>query len=1059
MDNLPIQLTSFIGREQELAEVRQLLTKNRLVTLTGPGGCGKTRLALQAASVPVYPFADGTWWVDLSSTTDPALVPQVVLTALASLGLREEPGLSPLAILGSQLGSKQMLFMLDNCEHLSAACAQLAHLILHTCPNIHILATSRESLGVSGERVWLVPSLTTPPQPVVGAPRLSLDEVLQYEAVRLFVDRAQALNRTFRLGEQNAEAVAQICRRFDGIPLAIELAAARTTVLSAEQIAVRLEDSFWLLGVAARTLLPRHRTLRAAIDWSYGLLSAIEQALLRRLSVFSGGFVIEAVEAICAGAAELGSSLEPAFDPGQVLDLLAGLVGKSLVVVYEQEGVARYRLLETIRQYGHEKLDSDGESTAMRTCHLNWYLCLAEEADAKTKGPDAAASWVQLETEHDNLRAALAWALMDNADLTRVDRGIRLVFAVFGFWYIRGYAREGRFWLDRVLNRSDSSDTALRAKLATYAGVLAWCQNDYAQASLLLQEGQALARSLGAEGKPVLQFAVNYLGFIAFYQDDYARATTLFEEWLVLVRELGHHWRVPFVLSLLGRVAVRIGEYARATLLAEESLVLSKQLEIAHSISATLNLLGTVACYNGTLGRATALLAESLAISRTLSYQQDIADTLVMLAIVAIHQENFQSAKEALEESLAVSRQTGYRQGIALSLARLGEVACGQGDYAGAAVLLHESLALFDVLDARWHTLHCLESIAVLTVVPGPRRLHAWQAVQLLAAAHTLRVTLGGARPPIDQPRYERTLAALRSTLGDLAFAAAWAEGTAMELEQAIACAQQSQYIDNAQLEIPGKQQSAVALLRICALGAAQVYCSGTLLTAAAWTYAIPKELLFYLLCHPPRTREQIGIVFWPDASPTQLRTRLHDTLHRLRQALGRPDWVLYTDEHYTFNRTLDYWFDVEVFESQIKLLLHERGTSPGAAALQQLEETLLLYQGDFLEEIGSKNWVVQPREVLRSLYLEGLLMLGERRFALEEYEAAAAAYRQAIAHDTYLETAHRELMRCLARHGATHQALRHYRTLVELLREELGVLPAPETTALFETLRRGHAV
>ncbi len=340
MDNLPIQLTSFIGRDQELLEVRTLLTKTRLVTLTGPGGCGKTRLALQAAGAPLSPFADGRWWVDLASTCETSLVPLQVLAALAPLGTHVQDNSPSLELLGAQIGAKQMLLMLDNCEHLTSACAELADTLLHTCPNLRILATSRESLGVGGEYLWRVSPLTIPPHTPVGAAPLSIDDLARYEAVGLFVERAEALNRSFRLSAHNAEAVAQICRRLDGIPLAIELAAARTQVVSVAQIAARLDDSFRLLGAGTRTQLPRHRTLRAAIDWSYDLLTPIEQALLRRLSVFSGGFGLEAVEAICAGQPEPHGSFEPVVDPDQVLDLLAGLVDKSLVMVHEQGDAA-----------------------------------------------------------------------------------------------------------------------------------------------------------------------------------------------------------------------------------------------------------------------------------------------------------------------------------------------------------------------------------------------------------------------------------------------------------------------------------------------------------------------------------------------------------------------------------------------------------------------------------------------------------------------------------------------------------------------------------------------
>ncbi len=381
----------------------------------------------------------------------------------------------------------------------------------------------------------------------------------------------------------------------------------------------------------------------------------------------------------------------------------------------------------------------------MRTRHLEWYLDLAVKSDAENLLADLSMWGERLESESDNLTAALDWSLMISTDEALNEMGIHLVYALCTFWSLRGHAREGRIWLDKILKHSYKPGTALRAKVAAGTGLLAWCQNDYAQASLSLHEGQAIARSLGAEGKSTLQVCLNILGFVAYYQDEYPRANALFEEWLMLLRELGEHRRIPFALSLLGRVAVRQGDYARAILLGEESLSLSRQQANEHSISATLNLLGTVACYQGSLETAEAFLAESLVGSRALSYPQDIADTLVVLATVALHERDLPRAKAALAESLAVSEAIGYRQGVALAQARLGEVAHGQGDPEGAWALLRDSLILFDQLAAGWHTLHCLETMAMMSVAQAQPRLSARQAVQLLAAGHALRVARGSA--------------------------------------------------------------------------------------------------------------------------------------------------------------------------------------------------------------------------------------------------------------------------------------------------------------------------
>jgi predicted ATPase/DNA-binding SARP family transcriptional activator len=1055
MYRLPLQLTSFIGREQEVAEVSRLAEETRLLTLTGPGGCGKTRLALQCASTLQGYFSDGVCWIDLAAITDPDLLLPTLLVALPPPPGHEQPERTPVDALIEYLYARELLLVLDNCEHLAAACAYLAEILLRACPSLHILATSRERLGMGGERVWLVPSLSTPPETLaVHLP--PLDELARYEAVRMFVERAQEVKHTFRLTVQNAAAVAQICHRLDGIPLAIELAAARTPVLSAGQIASHLDHSFRLLDVGGRTLLPRHRTLQAVMDWSHGLLSATEQSLLWRLSVFRGGFNLEAVEGICADPTESPSGIHRR----EVLETLARLIDKSLVAAQEQEGMARYRLLEVIRQYAGEKLAAHQEESMLHRRHLEWCLSLSEEAAAAAFGPRRAAWVARLEREHDNLRAGLERSLGPNAEPALAEQGGRLATALITFWSSRGHASEGRLWLERVLAHSDGSASAIRAQALAGAGFLAWCQNDYAQASPLLEQGQTLARTLGDEGRPALQVAVNILGSVAYYQDNYVRATALFEEWLALLRELGDWPRIPFALTWLGRVAVRQGDYARATLLGEESLAISRQSENVHSIATTLNMLGTVAYCLGDIAHATLLFQESLGLCRDLGHRQDLVNGLVMLASVALQQGDLRQAADALEESLSLARDLGYRQGVALSLSHLGEAACANGDFAHAEALLKEGLALLSALGARWLTLHNLETFAGVAVSQGRSR----QAAQLLAAVDSLRAAFGAPRPPIDRSGYERTLAAARAILGAAAFATTWADGTSMGLSQAVACALRDEGTSAVPIASIAAQRE--PLLRICALGTVEIYCAGHLLTNAEWTYAKPRELFFYLLCHPPRRREQIGLVLWPDASPAQLRSRLHIALHRLRQALGRPDWVLFDNGRYTFNHTLDIWFDVTLFESNLQQAQTANATRPDAtsaspadAAIQRLEETLHLYRGDFLEEMEPHEWVLQRREELRSSYLAGLLTLGQWRFAAGHYEAAAEVYRRAIGQDAYLETAHRELMRCLGRLGATNQALCHYQTLIDLLREDLGAPPAPETIDLVASLRRSQRV
>ena len=417
--NLPLELSSFVGREKEVAEVKRLLGDNRLVTLTGPGGCGKTRLALAVAFEVVEDFGEGAWWVGLAPLSDPTLVPQAVAQALE---VHEQPGFSLTETLADALRNKRLLLILDNCEHLIEACARFAHTLLTSCRHLRILATSRETLGVAGEADWRVPSLTLPE---VERPP-SVDDAVHYEATRLFVERARSRLSTFSLTPENAQAVAEVCRKLDGMPLAIELAAARVAMLSVEQISERLEDPLRLLSAGDRTAEPRQRTLRATLEWSHELLSEPERLVFRRLSIFAGGWTLEAAEAVCAGEG---------LEEEDVLELLSRLGDKSLVVAeVGSEDAVRYRMLEPVRQYAWKLLEDSGEAEQVRERHATYYLELAEEAEPELKGARQGEWLGRLEREHGKLRTALGWSI-EGGD---ADLGLRLAGALERLWWTRG---------------------------------------------------------------------------------------------------------------------------------------------------------------------------------------------------------------------------------------------------------------------------------------------------------------------------------------------------------------------------------------------------------------------------------------------------------------------------------------------------------------------------------------------------------------------------------------------------------------------------------------------
>ena len=439
-NNLPRQLTSFVGREREIEEATRLLGSAPLLTLTGPGGVGKTRMALELAANLLDGYDDGAWAVELGSIADPDLIAN---TIASTFGVGEEPGRPLLSAVAEHLRGRRLLLILDDCEHVLAAAARAADTIMRADPGVRIIATSREPLGISGEVLFPVPSLAVPNPDRV----LTGDPIGQYDALRLFAERCAAAQPSFRVTDSNVASIAQLCRRLDGIPLALELAAARSRVLSVEQIAARLDDRFNLLTGGSRIAVPRHQTLRATIDWSYDLLTQPERAVLRRLSTFAGGSSIEAAEAVCAG--------DPV-ESFEVLDLLARLVDRSLVVPEPSADETRFTMLETVREYARERLVESGEADDVRRRHRDWYLALVEEAEpAFFRGPEPGYWLERLDREHDNLRAALAWS-EEGAD--DAEAGLRLAAGLWRFWEIRGFLQEGRGWLERMLRSSARRD-------------------------------------------------------------------------------------------------------------------------------------------------------------------------------------------------------------------------------------------------------------------------------------------------------------------------------------------------------------------------------------------------------------------------------------------------------------------------------------------------------------------------------------------------------------------------------------------------------------------------
>jgi len=690
-----------------MLEVKRALAMTRLITVTGTGGSGKTRLALEVAGSLVGAYPDGVWLVELAPLSEGAPVPQAVAQAL---GVRERSGDQLTDTLAEVLRTKRTLLVLDNCEHVVEAVAELVDVLLDSCPGVRVLATSREGLGIAGEMKWLVSSLSVPDLRQV----LTAGELESYESVRLFVERARYRNPAFALTPQNVQTVARICERLDGIPLAIELAAARVGV-SVEQIATRLDDSLKLLTTGSRTASARQRTLRGALDWSYDLLSEPERVLFARLSVFAGGWTLEAAEAVASG--------EGVKEDG-VLNLLSNMVNKSLIVAEATgKGRVRYRMLEPVRQYSSKHLEEGGEVEAIRRAHAGFFLALAEEAYPELKGANQLQWLEHLEAEHDNMRATLSWAL----ERREAEVALRLGDPLSWFWEVRGYHSEGRRWLEEALAIEGRGSPEVRAMALAGVGELAMEQGDLDRAEEACEEGLELLAHEATERSEAKPYLLRCLGRVAWLREDYGRATELFEESLALSRERRDTWWHAASLMSLATVSHYRGDPERATELYEESMDLFREQGDKQGLAFCLNNLGMVVCSQGDLERAAKLTEEGVALMRELGARGDISLGLCNLGWMALLRNDLGRAADLYEESLTLSWDIGMNPIVQNGLEGFACLAGARGEAERAAQLWGAAQALHEAKGIPRDTDFLAEADARISKVRSGMREEAWE--------------------------------------------------------------------------------------------------------------------------------------------------------------------------------------------------------------------------------------------------------------------------------------------------------------------------------------------
>ncbi|GAB4577599.1 MAG: hypothetical protein Fur0022_03300 [Anaerolineales bacterium] len=1027
--NFPVYLSSFIGRKNETDElISRLQAKaSRLLTLTGPGGSGKTRLAAEILPNLKDVFEDGLIWVELAGLSDPAALPQTVASAL---GVNAVPGQTLLNTLITTLQPREMLIILDNGEHLLEACASLIEVLVRACPALYWMVTSRQMLGIEGEQRWPVPPLSYSTDNV-----LPLETLSNYESVQLFTARARQIHPSFEIHQANAPAVLKISQLLEGIPLAIELAAAWVNVLDVGEIASRLENQLTFLAKRQASTDTRHRSMRETIRWSYELLSDAEKTLFHRLGVFVGGFSINAVEKICPVEA-LGQA--------EILELVARLVDQSLVVREQgRGGESRYRQLEAIRQYACEKLEESDEKAHLQDQHLGFFVDLVRKAEPHLQGAEQRHWTERLDADYENLQAALFRAIHKAENGDAPSHAIQLGLGLFWFWNYTDRHEIGREWDEKVLQLPGFPlHSPEHADLLRHRATFTWLLGDYPTAHHHLQQSLEIAEAIGY--RYCRAHVKLLLGIMAVHQGRAEQAISLLQECERHFRELGNMRELIIAQTNLGGVFLEIGQLETAHSYAREAVARAQTNQDMWGLGLALSGLGDIFFKKGDFDAARQNMEASIEVFQKIGQKWLLAEAIWRLANMQETLGDFEQAEKQMEWCFTLAQDGGALQWEIAALESLGRTSLRRGHDPQAAGYFLSALQLAPRREFIALQLRVFAGIVQLAAhaQQWPQAATLWGAYEAVKTTHQLAVLPD-----------EATIRALLSPqLAAPVVGQAFQVGQTKSLEETALLA----FEIATNVKAPRVVSSSKYDLRLLALGPAEVYLQDQLLVASDWTFAKPKELLFYLASSSPQTKEQLGLVFWPDASPGQLRVSLRAALYHLRRALGARDWILYENGRYRFNRKLNYWYDLEAFETN---LAEAEQTASQTDQIEKYEHALCLYRGDFLEGITSNEWGTIRREELARKYRAAMNTLAACHLDLTAFDRALEIYHTLLNTDPLEEETHRGVMRAYARKGEIALALRQYQDLVKLLQDELGIRPSPNSKALYQRLQNGEKI